>query len=79
MHGQQMKQLGVNLYAGRIQEHHDKPPRQRDFSLSLYDQRCLHAMELWADWACQQIALKPHKQIYFQRRDYALSPMQETF
>ncbi len=36
-------------------------------------------MELWADWACQRIALKPHEQPYFQRGGYALSLMQEAF
>ncbi len=66
MHGQQTKQIGVAQYAERIQEHHDKLPRQSDFGLSLDSQRWLYAMELWADWARQQIALKPHKQLYFQ-------------
>jgi len=78
MHGQQMKQLGVDQYAGRIQEHHDKTPRQSDFSMGLYGQRWIYAMELWADWALQLIALKPHKQLYFQRGFYALSLMQQA-
>ncbi len=39
MHGQQLKHLGVDQYAGRIQEHHDKTPRQSDFSRGLYGQR----------------------------------------
>jgi hypothetical protein len=78
MHGQQMKHLGIDQYAGRIQEHNDKTPRQSDFSLGLYGQRWIYAMELWADWALQLIALKPHKQLYFQRGFYALSLMQQA-
>ena len=78
MFGQQLKQLGVVQYAGRIQQHQDKTPRQSDFSLGLYGQRWLYAMELWADWAYQLIALKPHKRRYFQRGNYALSLMQQT-
>lgn len=46
MHGQQMKYLRVDQYAGRIQEHHDRSPRQSDFSLGLYGQRWIYAMEL---------------------------------
>ena len=79
MHGQQMKHLRVDQYAGRIQEHHDKTPRQSDFSLGLYGQRWIYAMELWADWAFQLIALKPHKRLYFQRGFHALSLLQQDF
>ncbi len=78
MYGQQMKHLGVEQYAGRIQEHHDKTPRQSDFSLGLYGHRWIYAMELWADWARHLIALKPHKHRYFQRGFYALSLMQQA-
>ncbi len=35
-------------------------------------------MALGADWAFQLIALKPHKQLYFQRGFYALSLMQQA-
>jgi hypothetical protein len=73
-----MKHLGIDQYVGRIQEHNDKTPRQSDFSLGLYGQRWIYAMELWADWALQLIALKPHKQLYFQRGFYALSLMQQA-
>jgi hypothetical protein len=79
MHGQQMRHLGIDQYAGRLQEHHDKTPRQSDFSLGLYGQRWIYAMELWADWALRLIALKPHKHLYFQRGFYALSLMQQAF
>ena len=78
MYGQQMKHLGIAQYAGRIQQHQDKTPRQSDFSLGLYGQRWINAMELWADWAFQLIALKPHKHLYFQRGFYALSLMQQA-
>lgn len=33
LHGQQMRKLGIDIYAGRINEHKDKTPRQSDFSL----------------------------------------------
>jgi len=65
-------------YDSRIQAHHDTTPRQSDFSLRLYGQRWIYAMELWADCALQRIALKPHKQRYFQRGFHALSLMQQT-
>jgi len=35
-------------------------------------------MELWADWALNLIALKPHKQLYYQRGLSALSLMQQA-
>ena len=78
MHGQQMKQLGIEVYAGRIKEHKDKTPRQSNFSLGLYGQRWIYGMELWPDWASRLIALKSHQRLYFQRGFYALSLMQQA-
>lgn len=77
MHGQWMKKLGIETYAGRIQEHKDRTPRHSDFCFGLYGQRWRYAMELWADWVLNLIALKPHKRLYFQRGFYALSLMQQ--
>jgi len=77
IHGQWLRKLGIGIYAGRIQEHNDKTPRQSDFSLGLYGQRWRYGMELWADWALHLIALKPHKRLYFQRGFSALSLMQQ--
>jgi Transposase DDE domain len=77
LHGQSMKELGIDTYAGRINKHTDKPPRQSDFSLGLYGQRWIYGMELWHDWVLGLIALKPHKWLYFQRGFYALSLMQQ--
>lgn len=76
MQGQGMQKLGIEIYAGRIQEHQDRPPRQSDFSFGLYGQRWIYGMELWADWVLRLIALKPHKRLYFQRGFHALSLMQ---
>jgi hypothetical protein len=76
--GQKMRHLRINQYAGRLQEHQDKPPRHSEFSLSLYGQRWIYGMELWADWARQLMALKPHKRLYFQRGLQALSLMQQA-
>ncbi|MGR3280395.1 transposase, partial [Acaryochloris marina NIES-2412] len=73
LHGQWMKKLGVDIYAGRIKEHKDTTQRQSEFSLGLYGQRWIYAMELWADWVQSLIALKPHKRLYFQRGFFALS------
>jgi hypothetical protein len=78
IHGQWVKQLGIDIYAGRINEHTDKTPRQSDFSLSLYGQRWIYGMELWNDWVLDPISLKPHKRLYFQRGFYALSHMQQA-
>jgi len=78
MHGQRMKQLGIEVYAGRLKEHKDKTPRQSDFSLGLYGQRWIYGMELWSDWALRLIALKPHKRHYFQLGFHALSLMQQA-
>jgi hypothetical protein len=77
MQGQQMKKLGIDIYAGRILEHKEQTPRQSDFSFGLYGQRWRYGMELWADWVLSLIALKPHKRLYFQRGFYALSLMQQ--
>jgi len=66
MQGQQ------DTYAGRIQEHKYRTPRQSDFSFGLYGQRWRYGMELWADWVLSLISLKPHKRLYFQRGFYAL-------
>lgn len=77
MHGQEMKQLGIDTYAGRIKEHKDKTLRQSDFSLGLYGQRWIYGMELWHDWVLSLIALKPHKRLYFQHGFHALSLMQQ--
>ena len=78
IHGQWIKKLGIEIYAGRISEHQDKTPRQSEFSLSLYGQRWIYGMELWNDWVINLIALKPHKRLYFQRGFYALSLMQQA-
>jgi hypothetical protein len=78
IHGQWVKKLGIDIYAGRINEHTDKTPRQSEFSLSLYGQRWIYGMELWNDWVLSLIALKPHKRLYFQRGFYALSLMQQA-
>ena len=78
IHGQWLKKLGREIYAGRLNEHQDKTPRQSEFSLSLYGQRWIYGMELWNDWVISLIALKPHKRLYFQRGFYALSLMQQA-
>lgn len=78
MHGQQVQKLRIGQYAGRLKEHNDKFPRQSDFSLSLYGQRWIAAMELWSDWAFRLMALKPHKRLYFQRGFQALALMQQA-
>jgi hypothetical protein len=77
MQGQAIRKFHIEIYAGRVQEHQDKTPRQSDFSLGLYGQRWRYGMELWADWALNLIALKPHKRLYFQRGFCALSLMQQ--
>jgi hypothetical protein len=77
LHGQEMRKFGIDIYAGRINEHKDKTPRQSDFSLGLYGQRWIYGMELWNNWVLRLIALKPHKWLYFQRGFYALSLMQQ--
>lgn len=77
LHGQEMRKFGIDIYAGRINEHTDKTPRQSNFSLGLYGQRWIYGMELWKDWVLSLIALKPHKSLYFQRGFYALSLMQQ--
>jgi Transposase DDE domain len=79
LHGQAMRELGIDIYAGRIHEHKDKTLRQSDFSLGLYGQRWMYGMELWHDWVLRLIALKPHKWLYFQRGFCALSLMQRAF
>jgi Transposase DDE domain len=78
MQGQRLRELGIEIYAGRLQEHTDKTPRQSEFSLGLYGQRWQYAMELWHNWALHLIALKPHKRLYFQRGFYALSLIQQA-
>lgn len=78
LQGQWMKELRIDVYAGRIQEHKDKTPQQSAFSLGLYGQRWRYGMELWADWALKLMALKPHKRRYFQRGFYALSLIQQA-
>lgn len=78
MHGQQMKKLGIDKYAGRLKEHNDTVPRQSDFSFGLYGQRWIIAMQLWSHWAFELIALKPHKRLSFQRGFQALALMQKA-
>jgi hypothetical protein len=78
IHGQWVKKLGIDIYAGRINEHQDKTLRQSEFSLSLFGQRWIYGMELWNDWVLRLIALKPHKRLYFQRGFHALSLMQQA-
>jgi len=78
MHGQRMKKLGIETYAGRIQEHQDNYSRQSDFSFALYGQLWIYGMELWADLALNLISLKPHKRLFFQRGFQALSVMKQA-
>lgn len=77
LHGQARKTLGIEIYAGRINEHTDQTRRQSAFSLGLYGQRWSYGMELWHNWGLRLIALKPHKWLYFQRGFYALSLIQQ--
>lgn len=79
LHGQEMRKFGIDIYAGRINEHKDKTLRQSDFSLGLYGQRWMYGMELWHDWVLRLITLKPHKRLFFRRGFCALSPMQQAF
>ncbi|MBA4456803.1 transposase, partial [Cylindrospermopsis raciborskii CS-506_B] len=58
MYGQRMKKLGIETYAGRIQQHQDNYPRQSDFSFAVYGQLWIYGMELWADLALSLISLK---------------------
>jgi len=44
MQGQLIKKFRIDIYAGRIQEHKDRTPRQSDFGL--YGQRWRYGMEL---------------------------------
>lgn len=76
MHGQRMQALRIDEYAGCIKKHSDKAPYHSDFSLGLYGQRWIYAMDIWADWALKLIALKPNKRLYFQRGFLALSLME---
>jgi Transposase DDE domain len=78
IHGQRMKKLGIEIYAGRIQQHNEQTPRQSDFSFSLYGQLWIYGMELWSDLALKLMALKPHKRLYFQRGFQALSLIQQA-
>ena len=78
IHGQHIQQLSIETYAGRIQQHKDKYPRQSDFSFALYGQKWIYAMELWADLALGLIALKSHKRLHFQRGFHALSLMKQA-
>ena len=78
MHGQQMQTLRIDEYAGCIKKHSGKPSYQSDFSLGLYGQRWIYAMEIWAEWAFKLMALKPHKRLYFQRGFLALSLMEKA-
>ncbi len=78
LQGKWLKQVGLAIYAGRIKEHKDKMPRQSEFSLGLYGQRWRYGMELWSDWACQLMMLKPHKRLYFQHGLEALALIQQA-
>ncbi|MEM9121039.1 MAG: transposase, partial [Cyanobacteria bacterium P01_F01_bin.56] len=78
-HGQRLRQLRVDHYAGRLQEHQDKTLRQSDFGLGLYGQRWVYAMALWHYWASQLMALKPQKRLFFRRGLQALSLIQQAF
>jgi hypothetical protein len=78
MHGQRMKNLKIEIYAGRIKQHKDRYPRQSDFSFALYGQLWIYGMELWGDLAAALMALKPHKRLFFQRGLNALSLIQQA-
>lgn len=78
MHGQQMKNLGIEIYDGRIKKHQDTTPGHSDFSFALYGQLWIYGMELWADLALSLMALKPHKRLFFQRGFQALSLMKQA-
>lgn len=76
--GQWLKKLRVDVYVGRIEKHQDKVSPQSEFSLGLYGQKWMYAMELWGELALQLMALKPHKRRYFQRGFEALSLIQQA-
>ena len=78
MHGQRMQALRIDEYAGCIKKHSSKTRHQSDFSLGLYGQRWIYAMDIWAEWTFKLIALKPHKRLYFQRGFLALSLIQQA-
>lgn len=75
MLGQQLQALRVDQYAGCLKKHLTKTPYLSNFSLGVYGQRWIYAMEIWAETAFKLIALKPHKRLHFQRGLLALSLM----
>jgi hypothetical protein len=77
--GQWMREFNLDVYIGRMQEHIDQTLRHSEFSLGLYGQRWIYGMTLWNDWVVRLSALKPHKQLYFQRGFHALSLIQQAF
>ena len=78
MHGQRLQALRIDEYAGCIKRHSTKAPYRSHFSLGLYGQRWIYAMDIWADSALKLIALKPNKRLYFQRGFLALSLMEHA-
>ena len=68
-----LKQLGVQVYATRLQEDRSSPPRHSDFGIGLYGYLWRYAMEVWSDLAEALMRLKPHKRYYFRRGLNALS------
>jgi Transposase DDE domain len=78
LNGLWMRQVNLHQYVGRLKAHHDITLHHSDFSLGLYGQRWVYAMELCADWALRLVALKTHKRRYFQRGFRALSLIQQA-
>ena len=73
-----LKQLGVQVYATRLQEDRSSPPRHSDFGIGLYGYLWRYAMEVWSDLAEALMRLKPHKRYYFRRGLNALSLFQSA-
>lgn len=71
-----LKELGVQVYATRLQAHKSQHPRHSDFGIGLYGYVWKYGMEVWSDLAEALMSLKPHKRYYFQRGLNVLSLFQ---
>ena len=76
--GQVFQSIGVDEYVARLQEAERRYPRHSEFGMGLYGYAWGYAMNIWSQWACVLMQLKPHKTLYFRRGLAALEVVKST-
>lgn len=73
MHGKTIKQIGVAKYVGRVKEKARSERRHSNFYIGLYGQTWVNYHSQCVESALELMRMNPHKRLYYQRGQRAMS------